>query len=687
MKKIVVFLILIALVLVGVACTNEPEFTPDGPAIDFTPERKEGAISAFALLAPANDAVFTSVPVFTWEAAENAETYTIEICTSPEFVEETLADADQHIYNKEIYFSMDGLTSPQFKMTANLKKDTTYYWRVTAVNADHWLYCADGNEGRTFTYNALEEREMEFSVGYADEWKVHEVGSKATVTVDRNDFFKTGNESLKVSFDREDTQRGEEYVESNGWVVVTRSLETEIYGPDAFYFNFFYAGNDATAFFRLIDEDNEYWYAPIKLAQNAKQTIIIHRDEFVLRTNGTPVVNGEFDYHYIRSVELVFEHVDGDGAAFFSDLRAITYADYADYFIDAVNFDRFADKKGVEGEYFDFTTETADGGNTLTYSFTTKQVTDENKVGYGFVTYDVNKILSKGDAFAFTVNVKELKGDDEYNFQLRVVEEDKDIWVFSLPKAEIPESGVVELLIPYSAFRLAEGGFKGDGIRQFYYLKQVQFGLNNYYQDGSITVSGFSVDSLVNTLGENLYTVTVGEDGMIESFEAYKNSIDVYYKWEPSTENKDESITLIPGENGGKAAQFGYKSDLPAASYRVNFAPVTETAYNAISITAKDVSIDGADATMIVYLHTAAGELYSFTMDGLLNSWREYKIPLSMFSLDENSAGIPTITSERIAGISVAFQYYYPKSLTNLNPAKYNSGNYVYVDAIKFINK
>ena len=654
MKKVLLILLVIsAVILLAFGCSVKET--------EFDPTENTQPIGVFSALTPTNDVTVNEIPVFSWTEATNADSYTLEIASDELF---DITD--------EFYIVKTGITDTKFTLLAELKKNQKYYWRVTAKNGKYSQLLSE--DYLSFYYEATLQEEVPVSVGYADEWKVHEVGSKATVTLDHNDFFGNGKESLRVSFDSEDTQRGEKYVESNGWVVVTRSLETEFYGVDAFYFNFYYSGNDASAYFRLIDDDNEYWYAPIKLAVNAKQTIIIRMEDFTLRTKGTPVMNEKFDYNYLKSVELVFERVDGDGVAYFGDLRAIKYDNYKDRFIESIDFRDFRDNVTKDSEYFNFSTSIDDSGKNLSFSFTTNNGIADAKKGYGFVNVGLNKILAGGgDAFAMKVDLSEIS-TDAFNFLVRIIEEDNDIWVYKMPATDIPEDG--SLLIPFSAFVLADGGFKGDGIKQFYYLKQIQFGLNSCYQAGKITVQDVTLEKLSEKV-ENLYLTEVGEDGLIEDFESYKKGVEVYYKWATSTTNKDESIEIYTDSALGSknhAAKLGYKTDLPEAEYRINFASVE--GYSALEVCAKNLS-DSIKATMTIYLFGDVDEIYSYEIKRLDKDWYAYVVPISEFTLVENAFGSQHITCDRITGIALAFSYSY-------TIAKYDSGNYVCVDNIRF---
>lgn len=636
--------------------------------------QKTGEIGAFSAVTPTNNATLTAIPAFSWTEAENADTYTLEISSDSEF---DIAD--------EYYIVKSGITTTTFNLQADFKKDKSYYWRVTAKNKDHSELIT--GEALVFFYQATLYEEIPISIGYADEWKVHEVGSKATVTLDHSSFFgEKGNaedmaakkDSLRISFDSEDTQRGPEYVESNGWVVVTRSLETEFYGTDAFYFNFYYSGNDASAYFRLIDEDNEYWYAPIKLAVNAKQTIIMRLSDFTLRTKGTPVVNEEFDYHYLKSMEIVFERVDGDGVAYFGNLKAIRFSNYQDTVIDKVNFKQYESSFASDSRYYNFTGTASDSGDTFTCNFTVDNTVPAAQKGFGYIKMDIEKILVSGDAFSFNINIDGIATKDFY-FRIRVVEEDKDIWVFKIPAAEIPTDG--NLLVPFSAFLLDSGGFKGDGIRQFYYIKQLHFYLLNCYQAGQFSVSNFEVVSLSDKV-ENLYKSTVSTEGMIDDFEAYQNVVDVYYKWEPTTANKDEAISLYKDTALGAknhAAKLYYKSDLSDAAYHTLFDSVE--GYSAIQVYAKDVPVGSFKATMTIYLIGGPNELYSYEIKNLDSEWMRYTIPISEFNITADSYGSQHITCENITGIALAF-----KATSSILKPDYASGSYVCVDNVSFTN-
>ncbi|MBO7377281.1 MAG: hypothetical protein J6U35_00205, partial [Clostridia bacterium] len=222
-------------------------------------DRNSGAIGEFSLISPENGDEVMHLPTFEWGAAEHAESYVLEVSSSPDFSQS----------EDSVYIKKTGITSNRFTLFSTIKeKNAYYYWRVTATNKDS----SRTSETSEFYYKA-DEKEIEFDVNYADEWSVHEQGSNATVSVDESDFFNNGKSSLVVSFVEEDTKRGIPL--SDGWIVVTHSQETEMYGVDAFYFYFYYSGDDSDVFLRVVDEDNEYWHSQIKLDTNAKQTVIV----------------------------------------------------------------------------------------------------------------------------------------------------------------------------------------------------------------------------------------------------------------------------------------------------------------------------------------------------------------------------------------------------------------------------
>ncbi len=74
-------------------------------------------------------------PDFTWSESPNADSYTIEIATSPSF-------------GSSVYITETNLTSPSFSPLTLLDKSTVYYWRIIPKNV-----CGDGNPSKVNAFN------------------------------------------------------------------------------------------------------------------------------------------------------------------------------------------------------------------------------------------------------------------------------------------------------------------------------------------------------------------------------------------------------------------------------------------------------------------------------------------------------------------------------------------------------
>ena len=95
MKKKVLFVLLVAaLCLVGCGTVK---------ANEWNQSKRSGAIGAFTLTAPTDgETVATASPVFTWTAADNAETYTLELyddeaCTHSVFKKPNIAETEYRL--------------------------------------------------------------------------------------------------------------------------------------------------------------------------------------------------------------------------------------------------------------------------------------------------------------------------------------------------------------------------------------------------------------------------------------------------------------------------------------------------------------------------------------------------------------------------------------------------------------
>ena len=262
----------------------------------------------------------------------------------------------------------NNLSSNQYVLNFNLpKKDILYYWRVTAINVDNTKKSDVGN----FFVASPKIDEIPIKIEDEQDWVLHKEGSYADIKIDRSDLFGTGHDSLAIIFDKEHTNQG--IAKSDGWIVITKSEDRELYGTDSFYFNFYYSGHDATVLVRVLDYDGEYWHKQVQIANNSKQTILMRYEDFELRTAGTNIFNRKFDWQHIRYFEIVFERTFGDGICLFSNIKAVKYDDYKDMFIQKMDF-RSTDPKDWTYENYDFRNEMviSEDGSELTLNFTAK---------------------------------------------------------------------------------------------------------------------------------------------------------------------------------------------------------------------------------------------------------------------------------------------------------------------------
>lgn len=642
--------------------------------IKITQTSNTGILNNFDLISPANGSeVVKDLPTFKWEVVNNATSYVLEVCSDTSFTNYA-----------STYIKKANICENEYTLDTYLRnKETTYYWRVSALNDTNKVMCNE--EYRGFFLKSPDFGEINFDIEYADEWIVHQDGSQANVSVDKNDFFNNGMNSLQIDFDSTKTNQG--IPSSDGWIVVSHSQETELYGVDAFYFNFYYNGQDADIYLRVIDEDNEYYNAQIKLANNAQQTIIIKFDDFTLRTKGgTPVVNEHFDYNYIKAVELVFEQSFGDGVCLISNLKAIKYDDYNNLFVEKFNFNNYPSSDYILDNYSGFTTNVSNSGSTFTMGWA------GNINGYGFVKIPVNTMLVNGDSFKVKISHT---GSNTHRILFRVIEEDGDRWVYKQDCSTLVND---ELIIPFTAFTLSEAN--GDGARQFYFLKQLQLGIENAWGQGSVTYDNLRVVTMNEEI-ENLYMNSIQSDGLIENFERYNTGVQMYYNWQETSVNKDESLninTKYTPTSSGKSGVFTYKSDMYAACYGLQFNDGLE-GYNSLKFDVYDQSVlknatdefkhlaGKAGAKMVVKLYVTKGETYSYVINCLDQSWTRYNISFNDFTLDEGFSvySATPLESANIRGLMFQFQYYYYASNGKASP-QYTSSNPVYMDNIYLSN-
>ena len=643
--------------------------------------QKGGALSDFDLVSPTNNAIVESVDEFRWEECPNAEKYSLEICSDDRFIN----DVDTIDYYKK-----ENIVGTSFKINSLFKyKERDYFWRVTAYN---FKESKESKSVFSFFIKAPEVTDVSFDLGESDDWKLHELGSYADIAIDNSNFFGNQQKSLKISFETEDTKRGVE--ESDGWIIVTRQTQLSIYGTDSLYFNCFYSGNDSNIFIRLVDDDNEYWFCPIKLSLNSRQTVILRFDDFKQRTQDVPVSNEHFDYEKIKYFEVVFERTFGDGVFLISDVKAIKFANYANQFITKLDFTEYDETKYTY-EAYEF--ETSFNGK---YEMSMKYYGDNGsgkpKIdGYGFVKINVGRYLITGDSIKFSVKYS---GAKFTNAILRIYEEDTDRWSYKIPFEYLSTEEFKTVIIPYEAF--AKSQILGDGKRQLYYIINLQFGLEGEYGTGELTYKDFEVVNKADYITDN--KKVVGSDGVVENFDTYNFGSELYFYWTASTNNKDEFMTLnstakVGGDANPYCGQFEYKSDMEPANYYV---PVTITEeFTSLSIFLKDASMKSDNPSVayiedyrpdaLVFIVLSNGKIFFYDIEKLDRSWNEYDIPLAQMRLygeakDKDPTYLPEdVKMKDITHVGVAFQYYYIGSNGKPIPV-WSISNPVFVDNICF---
>lgn len=90
-----------------------------------------GGVETLALISPEDGAVLEEDPAFRWQAVEGADSYVLEVSTSPSF--DTLYDSVETNYSAYTPFSNLIQAEDQQRATYG---NGTYYWRIRAVGAD-----------------------------------------------------------------------------------------------------------------------------------------------------------------------------------------------------------------------------------------------------------------------------------------------------------------------------------------------------------------------------------------------------------------------------------------------------------------------------------------------------------------------------------------------------------------------
>lgn len=670
--------LLLLAVLLGLttACqTTSNKITPN-EVIDINEysDTKTGVLGDFHLVGPANNAIVEQANEFEWEASANAEKYSLEISSSPYFISDL--DSVDYYIAKNIY-------ATSYKINSEFAfKDTTYYWRVFAFNQTG---SKESLETFSFFIKAPVVDEVHFDLGEADDWTLHPQGSYADITIDNNNFFKNGEKSLKMQFKKEDTNQGKP--ESDGWIIATKTIEKSIYGTDALYFNMYYSGQQADVVIRLIDRDNEFWYCPALISNNAKQTVILKFSEFKQRTGDVTVANMEFDYERIKYLEIVFERTFGDGVFLLSGMKAIKFSNYGEFFIDTLHFTDYSQSQLT---YENYQYDTTFNDTELILNHYGAKTDEHEKInGYGFLKVNVNRYFVTGDAIRIKVKKTGANGT---NVIIRLYEEDTDRWSYKFPYSVLTEE-YQELVIPYGAF--AASSLMGDGRRQFYMVLNLQFGCEGQYGTGSIYFKDFEIVKMAEVAPTT--AKVIGNDGLIDDFDNYKFASDIFHIWGHSEVNKDEYMvknTTIKfgGSNNKASCQFEYKSDMEPAMYWIEIDASQADEFDGFSIWMKDGSVKPNETKvnhvtnwspkvrLMIQLKT--NEIYEYMIDPLPTMWNEFNVNFSDFHVP-GSGEYNLITNERISRVGFAFQYFYYREDGVTPLPMYTISNPVYVDNVR----
>ena len=697
MKKKFLGLLLLPLILAGCGqTTSSSEGSYNKGTINSV--SKTGEIGAFNLTGPENGFVTDTGFTFTWEEASNSDYYQIEIASTLSFV----TDDEEEVYVRE-----SNLANNLYVLNFSLpKKDVLYYWKVTALNKDHTKKC---NEVGNFFYQAPKIDEIPIKIEDEQDWVLHKEGSYADISIDRSDFFGTGHDSLAIVFDKEHTNQG--VPKSDGWIVITKSEDRELYGTDSFYFNFYYSGHDATVLVRVLDFDGEYWHKQIQISNNSKQTILVKYEDFELRTAGTNIFNRRFDWEHIRYFEIVFERTFGDGICLFSNIKAVKFDDYKDMFIQKMDF-KMTDPKDWTYENYDFRDDMSisESGDeiTLVYNAKNAETNPNGFSGYGFQNVNVYKYLVQGDAIR--MKVKYTGTGSNAMFYFRILEEDNDRWQFKTPFTYFTRDEYKELVIPLKAFQRVEY-MNGDGAKQFYFIQKFNIGLAENYTTGTLSIKDLEVIKIKDVLPEDTEIIAsnglgrrvVAEDGCIDNFNNYNIYTEMYYFWEQSTVNKDEAMKLDNTHKAGGAknkycAEFDYKADMEMATYQIYMNTSAVVGKNALSLWLKDATpksdnpifsyLDENDiaAEMTIQLTMDSGEWYRIVIDKLAKEWHKYTILFDDFELNNGDTLFDEpnpLSSDHIIHMAFGFKYLYYDQLGNHVPT-YAIANPVYLDEIYF---
>lgn len=644
---------------------------------DFEQTTKSGALGSFSLLAPYYNELIDEVPTFTWESSENAEYYTLEIASTLTFI-----NNDPSV----VYYKQDYITAPYFTIKASLnQRDTDYYWRVRARSGGRSKEC---DEVFSFHLSSLDYESVKFPLGKESDWSIHSQGNQCTLDIDKTNFFDNDEDSLAINFVKENNV---------GWVVVTKTVELDTYGTDAMFLRFFYSGDDAIAYLRLVDVSGGFWRHKIQLANNSKQVILLPFNEFTHDTKDVDFGSETFNHYRIKYMEIVFEQSWGDGVCLVSEIKAVKRSSYAHFYIDNLNFNDYPTEKWTFENNYNFGYDISEDGQSYTIHYDATpnalNTVGMGQKGYAFTRIPTNQLFSEGDTVKFDVKYS---GSSSGNFNIRIREEDNDLWYYAQPLTSISTSQFTTIYIPFNAF--VANSLNGNGKREMSYISTLQFGVTSMYGTGTITYSNFSIVYKSEEEAIDTSVRTIGVNGIIDDFEQYSTPAMPFYQWQMSTDNKDEFVGLDKlkklGTGNTQCGVLTYKSDMSPATYYLPIKVEKEDA-NAISVWLKDDSVlsDNSSLTYLksvgahcqIAIRLVTGEIYVYSIEKLTKTWNEYTIPYEAFApTAETNFGNP-IKNENITHVGFVLSYMYYNASGSPVPV-YTMSNRVYMDNYKMVN-
>jgi hypothetical protein len=677
MKKAFLYLAALLMILPLTSCDGGTETSYEDNS--FTQTVDSGNLGFFSLVSPASAAVLDEVPEFSWTASENASYYTLEVASTPNFISNDIS---------VVYYKRDYISTNSAVLSVNLaQRNLTYYWKVTAHVGGKTL---TSNNTFTFFLKSVDYDEVVFPIGDTSDWSIHTEGNPMTLSIDNSNFFGNDESSLVQKFEKEQTKQ-------IGWSVVTRTIEKDTYGTDSIFLRFFYSGDDASAYFRVIDNDGEFWRHEIQLSNNSKQTCILPFAEFSQNTQLVTVNNRVFDYFHIKYMELVFERTWGDGVCLVSEVKAVKRSNYSHLYLDKLNFNDYPTETWTWENSYNFGFDISQDGSAYTLKYDSApnelNAVGFNSKGYAFAKFPVNRFFDTGDMIKVDVKYSGAPGG---NACFRIREEDGDFWYYLQPYSTLSTEEFTTIYVPFEAFTASY--INGNGKREMSWIMQLQFGVTAMYSSGTLTYKDFEVVSGSEETAIETGPREVGPDGVIENFDTYTNGAQPFYQWNVSKNNKDEFISLDSlkkiGLNNVYAGKMTYKSDMEAAQYSLPL-DVTTEGVDALSLWLKDASVKNPNAVFdylgeisaecYIALTLDTGELYYYAIPAVARLWSEYVIPYAAFTISPTSVGTEPLTAANIVQFGISFSYSY-KTAAGVPQPVYSQNNPVFIDNIKFVD-